>query len=88
MFTFGMLLATMKKLNLINLLSLALILWLSNIPVVFAVDLSGITPEDMQLFFNYLARAPAYIIGGLYFPIALYHAAVYLVSAVYSAFSR
>lgn len=88
MLTFGVLLTIMKKLNLINLLSLALTLWLSNIPVVFAVDLSGITPEDMQLFFNYLARAPAYIIGGLYFPIALYHAAVYFVSAVYSAFSR
>lgn len=73
----------MKQLKHITLL--ALTLWISDVP---AVDLSGITPQDMQLFFNYLALTPPLITGMVITPIALYHAAVWLISSIYSMFSR
>lgn len=85
MFKFGISL-TMKKLNPVTLLVLALCI--SDIPAVFAVDLSGITPDDMKLFFNYLALTPALIAGMLVTPVALYHLAFWLASAIYSMFSR
>lgn len=82
MSTFGTSL-TMKQLK--HIILLALTFWISDVP---AVDLSGITPQDMQLFFNYLALTPPLIAGMVITPVSLYHAGVWLISAIYSAFSR
>ncbi len=84
----GMLLTTMKKLNFSTKLILALTFWFGNIPFAYAADISGITPQDIQLFYNYLIVVYPLIVGYLLAPIALYFGGYWLISVIYSSFSR
>ena len=73
----------MNKLKLFILSTL--LFWVSDI---LAVDLSGITPDDMQLFFNYLVLTIPILGGMLITPLAIYYGSQFVISAIYSMFAR
>jgi hypothetical protein len=62
---------------------LVISLWIND---AIAVDLSGITVDDLMLFYNYLLETAPIIAGSLIIPLALYYGGMFIVSSVYSMF--